>query len=125
MPVVQKGSPGKSTILSLADVFRWARDFEPTKLGRPPEKLAENDPKHREREAMAGLREMKLAQAQGELIKIAAVEAYLADWIVTLRQNILNEDPEIMPAVAKHLRAAIAKIEADIDSGKFLSDLAG
>jgi phage terminase Nu1 subunit (DNA packaging protein) len=125
MPVYGQGGQGKPSIINIADAWRWARANAPPRIGRPTENPSSDDPKYREREAMAGLREMKLAQAQGELIKIAAVEAYLADWIVTLRQNILNEDPGIMPAVAKHLRAAVAKIEADIDSGKFLSDLAG
>lgn len=135
MPVHKKGSPGISTIFNIPDVIAWQRERARTehlkpKGGRPRKnpidteantKPITNDPRHRLREIDLELRELELAKARREYVKIDEVMGLAAEQIGEMRSVLLNVAGEcgrkygrqIEEFVREQIMAALKKITLD------------
>lgn len=93
MPVVAKGSRGKSAIYNTAEVIRWCEQRLVSKyIGKPEEDgavITEEEGRRRKVVAEAQLAELKLAVESGELVEIEAVGAEVDTVLGGVRARLL------------------------------------
>jgi len=93
MPVLQKGSRGKSATYNTADVIRWCEQRLLSKITAGREEdgavISEDEGRRRKVVAEAQLAELKLAVESGELVEIEAVGAEVDTVLSGVRARLL------------------------------------
>lgn len=119
-PIISRGGSRKlGWQINSADFVQWYVRHKIAEATGDPDEASFDAAKRRDKEAQARLRELAIAQKEGELVPIADVEAWAANKFGVIRSRFLSVEsqvPGIDPDQRDALKSAISDALADVSS---------